>query len=46
VLNRIIVVLLTRTVRGVPTQITELIAILDPARRHEICVALAARASC
>jgi mRNA interferase MazF len=73
VLNRVVVAPLTRTARGIPTEIpfgpedgvgaecvasfdnlqpisrsllTERIATLDAARRHEICAALAALADC
>jgi mRNA interferase MazF len=73
VLSRVVVAPVTRTVRGIPTEIplspddglaidcaasfdnlqpirrellTERIAALDPARRHEICRALAALGDC
>lgn len=73
VLSRLVVAPLTRTVRGIPTEVafggedglgvecaasfdnlqpisraflTERVAMLDGARRHEICDALAAMADC
>ena len=73
VLTRLIVAPITRTIRGIPTEIsfgpddglpaecaasfdnvqpinrrllTHRIATLDPARRHELCAALAALADC
>jgi mRNA interferase MazF len=73
VLTRVVIAPITRTVRGVPTEIslgpddglpaecaasfdnvqpinrhllTRRIATLNPARRHELCIALAALADC